>query len=224
MRLVERMLHGSMPAAEGLTVEKPPPMTTPSAPSCRLSSAGALLHPWLQQPQPSSTKALSKERIKQFLTRRKWQVPGGMMRMWGWGRLWCGAQCSFSPLQKTGRALLALNRLTLLSQSLERKASEAQDKEGDGPCSIIPNAPHQPTPLYFVTPNSCSWAVSPTFVPTCPAATTHWAMSSLWHFCSRPASVPQSPRHSHLQGAISDAALEQAHPALQGWDLCVIRS
>ena len=53
------------------------PMTTPSAPSRRLSSAGALLHPWLQQPQPSSTKALSKERIKQFLTRRKWQVPGG---------------------------------------------------------------------------------------------------------------------------------------------------
>ncbi|KFV44524.1 Myosin light chain kinase, smooth muscle, partial [Tyto alba] len=47
--------------------------------------AGALLHPWLQQPQPSSTKALSKERIKQFLTRRKWQ--------------------------KTGKALLALNRL-----------------------------------------------------------------------------------------------------------------
>lgn len=123
-------------------------MTTLSAPSCRLSSAGALLHPWLQQPQPSSTKALSKERIKQFLTRRKWQVRGGMMRMWGWGRLWCGAQCSFSPLQKTGRALLALNRLTLLSQSLERKASGAQDEEGDGPCSIIPNAPHQPTPLF----------------------------------------------------------------------------
>ncbi|KFQ87269.1 Myosin light chain kinase, smooth muscle, partial [Phoenicopterus ruber ruber] len=54
-------------------------------PRRRLSSAGALLHPWLQQPQPSSTKVLSKERIKQFLTRRKWQ--------------------------KTGKALLALNRL-----------------------------------------------------------------------------------------------------------------
>ncbi|XP_075631076.1 myosin light chain kinase, smooth muscle [Balearica regulorum gibbericeps] len=70
-------------------------------PRCRLSSTGALLHPWLQQPQPSSTKPLSKERIKQFLTRRKWQ--------------------------KTGKALLALNRLTLLSQSPERKVSEAQD-------------------------------------------------------------------------------------------------
>ncbi|XP_032854628.2 myosin light chain kinase, smooth muscle-like isoform X2 [Tyto alba] len=78
-------------------------------PRCRLSSAGALLHPWLQQPQPSSTKALSKERIKQFLTRRKWQ--------------------------KTGKALLALNRLTLLSQSPERKVSEAQDEEDLG-CSL----------------------------------------------------------------------------------------
>ncbi|XP_009956802.1 PREDICTED: myosin light chain kinase, smooth muscle-like, partial [Leptosomus discolor] len=77
-------------------------------PRCRLSSAAALLHPWLQQPQPSSTQALSKERIKQVLTRRKWQ--------------------------KTGKALLALNRLTLLSQSPERKASEAQDGEDLG-CS-----------------------------------------------------------------------------------------
>uniref|UniRef100_A0A674GP28 Myosin light chain kinase, smooth muscle-like n=1 Tax=Taeniopygia guttata TaxID=59729 RepID=A0A674GP28_TAEGU len=41
--------------------------------------AGALLHPWLQQPQPSSPKVLSKERIRQFLARRKWQVPAGMM-------------------------------------------------------------------------------------------------------------------------------------------------
>ncbi|XP_074418165.1 myosin light chain kinase, smooth muscle-like isoform X1 [Larus michahellis] len=77
-------------------------------PCRRLSSTGALLHPWLQQPQPSTTKALSKERIRQFLTRRKWQ--------------------------KTGKALLALNRFTLLSQSPERKASEAQDEEDLG-CS-----------------------------------------------------------------------------------------
>ncbi|NXV64448.1 MYLK protein, partial [Molothrus ater] len=46
-------------------------------PSRRLPSAGALLHPWLQHPQPSSPKALSKERIRQFLARRKWQVPAG---------------------------------------------------------------------------------------------------------------------------------------------------
>nr|XP_005508262.1 myosin light chain kinase, smooth muscle [Columba livia] len=75
-------------------------------PRHRLSSAGALLHPWLQQPQPSNTKVLSKERIKQFLTRRKWQ--------------------------KTGKALLALNRLTLLSQNPERKVSESQDEEDLG--------------------------------------------------------------------------------------------
>ncbi|XP_036254869.1 myosin light chain kinase, smooth muscle-like [Molothrus ater] len=73
-------------------------------PSRRLPSAGALLHPWLQHPQPSSPKALSKERIRQFLARRKWQ--------------------------KTGKALLALKRLTLLSQSPEGKASEALDEEG----------------------------------------------------------------------------------------------
>ncbi|XP_064030262.1 myosin light chain kinase, smooth muscle-like isoform X2 [Pogoniulus pusillus] len=72
-------------------------------PRRRLSSAGALLHPWLQRPQASSAKMLSKERIKQFLTRRKWQ--------------------------KTGKALLALNRLTLLSQSPGRKAPEAQEEE-----------------------------------------------------------------------------------------------
>ena len=53
-------------------------------------------------------KALPKERIKQFLTRRKWQ--------------------------KTGKALLAINRLTLLSQNQDRRASETQDEE-DSCCS-----------------------------------------------------------------------------------------
>ncbi|XP_056368180.1 myosin light chain kinase, smooth muscle-like isoform X2 [Oenanthe melanoleuca] len=66
--------------------------------------AGALLHPWLQQPRPRSPRALPKDGIRQFLARRKWQ--------------------------KTGKALLALKRLTLLSQSLEGKAAEAQDEEG----------------------------------------------------------------------------------------------
>ncbi|XP_061872734.1 myosin light chain kinase, smooth muscle isoform X1 [Colius striatus] len=79
-------------------------------PRRRLTSAGALQHPWLQQPQPSSTKALSKERIKQFLTRRKWQ--------------------------KTGKALQALNRLTLLSQGPERKESEARDEEEPNPSAV----------------------------------------------------------------------------------------
>ncbi|XP_071584405.1 myosin light chain kinase, smooth muscle-like [Heliangelus exortis] len=80
-------------------------------PGRRLSSSGALLHPWLQ-PQPSSTKVLSKERIRQFLTRRKWQ--------------------------KTGRALLALNRLTLLTQSPERRVSEAGDEEGPSSSEQLP--------------------------------------------------------------------------------------
>ncbi|XP_016160544.1 PREDICTED: myosin light chain kinase, smooth muscle-like [Ficedula albicollis] len=73
-------------------------------PRRRPPSAGALLHPWLQQPQPGSPRALPKDRIRQFLARRKWQ--------------------------KTGKALLALKRLTLLSQSLEGKAAEAQEEEG----------------------------------------------------------------------------------------------
>lgn len=80
-------------------------MTAPSVSSRRLSSRGALLHPWLQQPQPSSTKALSKEKIKQFLTRRKWQVPGGMMRMWGWGWVWWGSVLLlFSPENRQSSA------------------------------------------------------------------------------------------------------------------------
>uniref|UniRef100_A0A8C9ELV2 Protein kinase domain-containing protein n=1 Tax=Pavo cristatus TaxID=9049 RepID=A0A8C9ELV2_PAVCR len=53
-------------------------------PRCRLSSSGALQHPWLQQPLPRSMKALPKERIKQFLTRRKWQVCGAGCA-WGTG-------------------------------------------------------------------------------------------------------------------------------------------
>ncbi|NWR38474.1 MYLK protein, partial [Tachuris rubrigastra] len=54
-------------------------------PRHRLPSAGALLHPWLQHPGHSSSKALSKDRIRQFLTRRKWQVRGGVMRAWDGG-------------------------------------------------------------------------------------------------------------------------------------------
>uniref|UniRef100_A0A674HLG3 Myosin light chain kinase, smooth muscle-like n=1 Tax=Taeniopygia guttata TaxID=59729 RepID=A0A674HLG3_TAEGU len=52
-------------------------------PCRRLPSAGALLHPWLQQPQPSSPKVLSKERIRQFLARRKKQgKPCWLSRGW----------------------------------------------------------------------------------------------------------------------------------------------
>lgn len=94
VQLAEGMLHG----AEGLVVVTKLPRDCPVCPRRRLSSAGALQHPWLRQPQPSSTKALSKERIKQFLTRRKWQVPGAWMRTWGWGRLrWGSVLRCFSP-------------------------------------------------------------------------------------------------------------------------------
>ncbi|XP_041317929.1 myosin light chain kinase, smooth muscle-like isoform X3 [Pyrgilauda ruficollis] len=95
-------------------------------PCRRLPSAGALLHPWLQHPQPSSPKVLSKERIRQFLARRKWQ--------------------------KTGKALLALKRLTLLSQSLEGKASEAQDEEGLG-CSLEKEQPPRALPQRGANPS-----------------------------------------------------------------------
>ncbi|XP_029819150.1 myosin light chain kinase, smooth muscle [Manacus vitellinus] len=44
-----------------------------------------------------------------------------------------GLQFMHGRAIKTGKALLALNRLTLLSQSLERKVSEAQDEEGSNP-------------------------------------------------------------------------------------------
>ncbi|XP_058714252.1 myosin light chain kinase, smooth muscle-like isoform X2 [Poecile atricapillus] len=93
-------------------------------PRRRLPSAGALVHPWLQQPQPSSPRALPKERIRQFLARRKWQ--------------------------KTGKALLALKRLTLLSQSPEGKASEAQDEEGlekEQPSGALPQRGPNPSEL-----------------------------------------------------------------------------
>uniref|UniRef100_A0A669PXW4 Protein kinase domain-containing protein n=1 Tax=Phasianus colchicus TaxID=9054 RepID=A0A669PXW4_PHACC len=68
-------------------------------PRCRLSSPGALQHPWLQQPLPRSMKALPKERIKQFLTRRKWQV--------------CGAGCAWGTVEGMK---VSLNALFLLSR------------------------------------------------------------------------------------------------------------
>ncbi|NXA43017.1 MYLK protein, partial [Eudromia elegans] len=55
-------------------------------PRCRLCSSTALLHPWLQRLAPSGTAALSKERIRQFLARRKWQV--GARTCWGRTRRW----------------------------------------------------------------------------------------------------------------------------------------
>uniref|UniRef100_H2ZZ03 Ig-like domain-containing protein n=1 Tax=Latimeria chalumnae TaxID=7897 RepID=H2ZZ03_LATCH len=55
----------------------------------RLSADQALVHPWLQEMDLKFTKSLSKERMKKFLVRQKWQ--------------------------KTGTAILALRRMALLS-------------------------------------------------------------------------------------------------------------
>ncbi|XP_029428996.1 myosin light chain kinase, smooth muscle-like isoform X2 [Rhinatrema bivittatum] len=64
----------------------------------RLTADQALDHPWLQETEADqgSTKTLSKERIKKFLARQKWQ--------------------------KTGKAVLALKRMSLLTNRLDGKA------------------------------------------------------------------------------------------------------
>uniref|UniRef100_A0A8C3FP05 Uncharacterized protein n=1 Tax=Chrysemys picta bellii TaxID=8478 RepID=A0A8C3FP05_CHRPI len=61
--------------------------------SCRLPSDQALAHPWLQKTEQSETKVLSKERMRRFLARQKWQ--------------------------KTGNAVVALRRMSRLAQKLD---------------------------------------------------------------------------------------------------------
>ncbi|KAJ7992362.1 hypothetical protein DPEC_G00277730 [Dallia pectoralis] len=63
-------------------------------PRRRMSCEEALLHPWIAEPisaDPSTAKSLSKEKMKKYLAKQKWK--------------------------KTGKALLALNRMALLSKS-----------------------------------------------------------------------------------------------------------
>lgn len=75
----------------------------------RMSCEEALVHSWMASSvstDPSTTKSLSKEKMKRFLARQKWK--------------------------KTGKALLALKRMALLSK-------------GDGPCS--PTSPGEGSPL-----------------------------------------------------------------------------
>lgn len=163
--------------------------------SRRLPSAGALQHPWLQHPQPSTPKALSKDRIRQFLARRKWQVPAGMMGTWGW--LWLKGSVPILFPQKTGKALLALKRLTLLSQSMEGKASEAQDEEGDG--SEAPFPP--PTSFSLLCPLYPVLLGSLLLFFSVLGATEHPGMAPQWHFCSR----AQGSLHPHPCGAVSGA-------------------
>ncbi|XP_064844465.1 myosin light chain kinase, smooth muscle-like isoform X2 [Oncorhynchus masou masou] len=78
-------------------------------PRCRISCEEALVHSWIAEPisaDPSTTKCLSKEKMKRYLAKQKWK--------------------------KTGKALLALKRMALLSKA-------------DGPGS--PTIPAEDSPL-----------------------------------------------------------------------------
>ncbi|XP_036397362.1 myosin light chain kinase, smooth muscle [Megalops cyprinoides] len=83
---------------------------------CRLSCEGALAHPWMATfvtADPRATKCLSKEKMKKFLARQKWK--------------------------KTGKALLALKRMALLSNKSDGFDSPTSPGE-DSPLS--PEAEH----------------------------------------------------------------------------------
>ncbi|KAM7137501.1 myosin light chain kinase, smooth muscle-like isoform 1-T2 [Macrochelys suwanniensis] len=75
---------------------------------CRLPSDQALAHPWLQKTE-SDRKVLSKERMRRFLARQKWQ--------------------------KTGNAVLALRRMSRLAHKLDDPVTtpSAWEKGGNGP-------------------------------------------------------------------------------------------
>ncbi|XP_069490326.1 myosin light chain kinase, smooth muscle-like isoform X2 [Ambystoma mexicanum] len=63
----------------------------------RLTTDQALQHPWLQETEQANAKTLSKEKIKKFLARQKWQ--------------------------KTGKAVLALKRMSLLTNKQDNKVT-----------------------------------------------------------------------------------------------------
>ncbi|KAM8945803.1 myosin light chain kinase, smooth muscle-like [Pelodytes ibericus] len=70
----------------------------------RLTADQALDHPWLQDKDISNPKTLSKERIKKFLARQKWQ--------------------------KTGKAVLALKRMELLSTKSDGHTASTHTDDG----------------------------------------------------------------------------------------------
>uniref|UniRef100_A0A8C3S2F6 Myosin light chain kinase, smooth muscle-like n=1 Tax=Chelydra serpentina TaxID=8475 RepID=A0A8C3S2F6_CHESE len=105
---------------------------------CRLPSDQALAHPWLQKTE-SDRKVLSKERMRRFLARQKWQ--------------------------KTGNAVLALRRMSRLAHKLDDPVTtpSAWEKGGNGPgngpaCQNVltppppPNPPPPPTHTRFPHP------------------------------------------------------------------------
>uniref|UniRef100_A0A8C7MYL2 Myosin, light chain kinase 5 n=1 Tax=Oncorhynchus kisutch TaxID=8019 RepID=A0A8C7MYL2_ONCKI len=72
-------------------------------PRCRISCEEALIHSWIAEPisaDPSTTKCLSKEKMKRYLAKQKWK--------------------------KTGKALLALKRMALLSKADGPLSPEAE--------------------------------------------------------------------------------------------------
>ncbi|KAJ1136548.1 hypothetical protein NDU88_002963 [Pleurodeles waltl] len=71
----------------------------------RLTADQALHHPWLQETDQGNTKTLSKEKIKKFLARQKWQ--------------------------KTGKAVLALKRMSLLSNKQDNKVTSPDSPHRD---------------------------------------------------------------------------------------------
>ncbi|TFK02053.1 Myosin light chain kinase, smooth muscle [Platysternon megacephalum] len=70
---------------------------------CRLPSDQALAHPWLRKTEQSDTKVLSKERMRRFLARQKWQ--------------------------KTGNAVVALRRMSRLAHKLDDPVTTASARE-----------------------------------------------------------------------------------------------
>ncbi|KAM5135626.1 myosin light chain kinase, smooth muscle-like isoform 2-T2 [Mantella aurantiaca] len=69
----------------------------------RLSAEQALDHPWIKEKDISSTKTLPKERIRKFLARQKWQ--------------------------KTGKAVLALKRMALLSNKSDNNSPAIEEAD-----------------------------------------------------------------------------------------------
>ncbi|XP_050790918.1 myosin light chain kinase, smooth muscle-like [Gopherus flavomarginatus] len=70
---------------------------------CRLPSDQALAHPWLRKTEQSDTKVLSKERMRRFLARQKWQ--------------------------KTGNAVVALRRMSRLAHKLDDSVTTPSARE-----------------------------------------------------------------------------------------------
>ena len=94
-----------------------------------MSCEEALAHSWMAaSADPSTTKSLSKEKMKRFLARQKWKVAelkDHARILTGDTLLWDGqwmtldtdpGVCFVFDLQKAGKALLALKRMALRSK------------------------------------------------------------------------------------------------------------